>query len=54
MTIESIGGDTKAVKEYSYKGETEVNEVLGKVIKRRKSYNIAFQVGGILSHKEIQ
>ena len=42
------------MKEYSYKGETEVNEVLGKVIKRRKSYNIAFRIGVVISHKEIK
>ena len=42
MARESSGGDTKAVKEAAYEGENEVDEVVGKVIKRRKSYNIAF------------
>ena len=36
-----------------YEGETEVDEVVVKVIKRRKSYNIVFLVGVIISHKEI-
>ena len=53
MARESSGGDTKAVKEAAYEGENEVDEVVGKVIKRRKSYNIAFLVGVIISHKEI-
>ena len=46
MTRETSGVDTKAVQEAAYEGETEVDEVVGKVIKRRKSYNIAFQIGG--------
>ena len=53
MTRELSGGDTKAVQESEYKDETDVDEVAGKVIKRRKSYNIAFLVGVIISHKEI-
>ena len=54
MTRESSGGDTKAVKESAYEGETEVYKVVGKFIKRRRSYNIAFQIGVIISHKEIK
>ena len=42
MTRESSGGETKFVQEYSYEGENEVDKVLGKVIERRKSYNIFF------------
>ena len=34
MTRELLGGDTKAVQESEYEGETEVDEVVGKVIKR--------------------
>ena len=53
MTREISGGDNKVVQEAEYEGETEVDEVLVKVIKRRKSYNIAFLVGVIISHKEM-
>ena len=42
------------MKEAAYEGETEVDEVEGKVIKRRKSYNIDFQIGVIISQKEIK
>ena len=41
------------MKEAAYEDETEVDEVAGKVIKRRKSYNIAFQIGAIISHGNI-
>ena len=40
MTRESSGEDTKYVQEASYEGETEIDEVAGKVIKRRNYYNI--------------
>ena len=42
------------MQESEYKGETEVAEVVGKVIKRRKSYNIAFLIGVVTSHKEVK
>ena len=51
MTRELSGVDTKSVQEAEYEGESEVDEVVGKVIKRRKSYNIAFLIGVIISHK---
>ena len=54
MTRESPGGDTKYVQEGADEGETEVDEVVGKVIKRRKSYDIDFQIGFIISHKDIK
>ena len=54
MTRELSGGDTKAVQESEFEGETEVDEVVGKVIKRRKSYNISFQIGVIISHEDIK
>ena len=54
MNIESPEGDTKYVKEATYVGKTEVGEVVGKFIKRRKSYNIAFQIGVIILHEEIK
>ena len=54
MTRELSGGYTKAVKESEYEGETEVDAVVGKVMKRMKSYNIAILIGVIISHKEIK
>ena len=41
------------MQEATYEVETEVDEVLGKVIERRKSHNIAFQIQVIISHKDI-
>ena len=54
MTRESSGGDTKATKETAYEGKTEVDEVLGKVIRRRKYYDIDFQTGVIISNEDIK
>ena len=54
MTREASGVYTKAVQKYAYEGETEVDGVVGKVIKRKKSYNIAFRIGVIISHEEIK
>ena len=53
MAIEASGGYTKDVQEAAYEGETEVDEVVGRDIKRSKSYNISFQIGVIISHKDI-
>ena len=53
MTRESTGGDTKHVQEAAYQGETEVDEVVGKVTKRRKSYNVAFQIWVIILYEDI-
>ena len=36
-----------------YEGETKVDEVVGKFIKRRKSYNIYFKIVVIISHEGI-
>ena len=41
------------MQEAEYEGETEVDEVVGKIIKKSKSYNIDFLIGVIISHKEI-
>ena len=41
------------MQESEYEGDTEVDEVVGKIIRRSKSYNIAFLIGFIISHKEI-
>ena len=48
MTRELSVGDTKYGQEAEYEGETEVDEVVGKVITRRKSYNIAFLIGVVI------
>ena len=37
--------------EAAYEVETEVDEVLGKVIKRGKSYNISFHIGVMTLHE---
>ena len=42
------------MKEDEYEGKTKVDEVVGKVIERRKSYNIAFPIGVITSKEEIK
>ena len=42
------------MKEAAYEGETEVDEVVVKVNKIRKSNNISFQIGSIISNKEIK
>ena len=42
------------MQEAEYEGETNVGEVVENFIKRRKSYNIAFKIGVIISHKEVK
>ena len=42
------------MQEAEYEGETEVDKLVGKVIKRRKSYNTDFPVGVIISHEDIR
>ena len=42
------------MQEDEYEGETEVTEVVDKVIKRRKSYNTVFPIGVIISHEDIR
>ena len=42
------------MQESEYEGETEVDEVVVKVLKRRISYNISFLIGVIISHKYIK
>ena len=41
------------MKEAAYDGETRVDEVVGKVIKRGRSYTIDFQIGVIILYEEI-
>ena len=43
MTGESLGRDNKDAQEYEDEGETKVDKVIVKVIKRKKSYDVAFQ-----------
>ena len=54
MTGKLSGEYTKAIQEAEHEGETEADEVVGKVIKRRKSYNTVFPIGVIISHEEIR
>ena len=42
------------MQEAAYEGETEVDEVVDKVIKSRESYNIDFRIRVIISHEEIK
>ena len=44
MTGEKSGGDTKAVQEAADEWETEFDELLGKNIRKIKSYDIAFWI----------
>ena len=54
MTREASRGETKYVKEASYEGETEFDEVVGKFIKRRKSYNISFHLCFFISYEDMK
>ena len=54
MIREASDLNIKAVKEATYEGETEVDEVIGKVIKSSKSYNISFRIGVIISQEDIK
>ena len=51
VTVKTSGGDIKAVQKAAYEGETKDDEVVGKFIKRRKSDNIAFWVGVVISYE---
>ena len=42
------------MQEAEYEGKTEVDEVVGKIIKRRKYYNIFFPIVVIIPHEEIK
>ena len=42
------------MQEYADEGETKVYEVVGKVIKSRQYYDIDFQLGFIISYKEME
>ena len=54
MAIEELGVDKKYVQESAYEGEIEVDEVVEKVVKRRKYHNVPFRLGAIISHEEIK
>ena len=45
VTIEASGGETKSVQGSEDEGETIVDKVEVKFIKRSKSYDIYFQIG---------
>ena len=45
---------TKYVQEAADECETEFDEVVDKVIKRRKSYNIYFHTGVFISYEEMK
>ena len=51
VTREISGGETKSVEESEYEGLTKVDEVLGKFIRWRQSYNIYFQLGVSISYE---
>ena len=51
VTGESLVGETKYVQEDSDEGETKVDEVVGKFIRRRQSYYIDFQIGVVISYE---
>ena len=46
-------GEIEYVQESWYEGETKVDKVSVKFIKRIKYYNISFQVGDFVSYEEI-
>ena len=54
VTREALVGETKSVQESADEGETKVDEVVGKCIKRRKSYKISFQIGVFISYEEMK
>ena len=48
MTRESSGWETDDGQEASDEGETKIDEVVGKLIERRKSYIFSFQLGVLI------
>ena len=54
VTGESLVGETKYVQEDSDEGETKVDEVVGKFIRRRQSYYIDFQIGVVISYEQMK
>ena len=52
VTREASGRDTESVQEAADEGETGVDEVVGKYIKKRKSYNISVQIGVLIYMKK--
>ena len=53
MNREASVGETEYMQESADKGETLVHEVIGKVIKRWKSYHILFQLGIFMKYEEM-
>ena len=54
MTREASVEETDTKKEAAYEGETEVDEVFRKVIKRKKFYNISFQIEVFISYEDMR
>ena len=42
------------MQEAADSGETDVDEVLGKFIKSRQSYDISFQLGVVISYEDMK
>ena len=51
VTVEALVGETKYVHEAADEGETKVDEVVGKFIRRRQSYYTDFQIGVVISYE---
>ena len=52
-TVEESVRETKYVQESEYEGENKAYEVTEKVIKKRKSYDIAFKIGVVILYKKM-
>ena len=51
MDVEALVGETKYVHKSADEGETKVDEVIGKFIRRRQSYYTDFQIGVVISYE---
>ena len=54
VTGESSIGETESVQEASDKVQIKFDEVVGKVIKGSKSYDITFWLGVVISYKQMK
>ena len=53
VTREESREETKSGKEAEYERKTDVDEVLGEFIRRRKSYNMSFQVEVFITYEDM-
>ena len=53
VTREESREDTKSGKEAEDERKADVDEVLGEFIRRRKSYNMSFQVEVFISYEDM-